>query len=119
MILLSLSGITENRSSRWWAQGCEIAASSLSGSHSLSRMSTSPVAKALTPETKLLHGQGAPMIYRHSRPTTWLHHSFVCRPDISKSFIMANVRRRDELLNSYGACPSLVTNLHRGTESQI
>src|SRR5258705_3573304 len=103
MILLSLSGITENRPSRLWAQGCEFAASSLSGSHPLSRMNTSPVAKALAPETKLLHGHKAPMIYRPSRPTTWLHHSFASPRHTGKRVILANVRRRDGPLNSYGA----------------
>src|SRR6267142_908387 len=104
MIFFSLSGITENRSSRWCAQGCEIAASSLSGSHPLSRMSTSPVAKALTPETKLLHGQYAPMVNRPSRPTTLLHHSFACPPRYRKEFHpgkRSSPRRTAELLRSW------------------
>src|SRR5229473_2370378 len=105
MILFSLSGVTENGPSRLWAQGCEIAASSLSGSHPLSRMSTSPVAKALTPETKLLHGQDAPMVNRPSRPTTWLHHSFTCRARYRKEFHLgkrSSRRRTAELLRSFG-----------------
>src|SRR6266852_5580070 len=104
MILFSLSGVTENGPSRLWAQGCEIAASSLSGSHPLSRMSTSPVAKALTPETKLLHGQYAPMDNRPSRPTTLLHLSLACRARYSKEFHhgkRSSPRRTAELLRSW------------------
>src|SRR5438128_9895793 len=101
MIFFSLSGITENGSSRLWAQGCEIVASSLSGSHSLSRVRTSPVVKALTPETKLLHGQYAPMINRPSRPTTCCIIALLASRDTGKSFTMANVRRRDGPQNSY------------------
>src|SRR5260370_36476379 len=67
-------------------------------------MSTSPVAKALAPETKLLHRQYAPMVNRPSRPTTLLHHSFACPARNRKEFHhgkRSSPRRTAELLRSF------------------